>query len=135
MGSNSAVYHEPYEVLSSEAKDLHRALASIGEELEAIDWYQQRAEACGDAELRAILLHNRNEEMEHALMGIEWFRRKVGAFGEKAQTYLFSQGPITEVEARAQGGAGAGGEAAGGSRGGAPPSGGSLGIGSLRGKA
>lgn len=117
-------YHEPYELLSQESKDMHRALKSVMEELEAIDWYQQRADVCADPELREILLHNKNEEIEHAMMGLEWIRRRNPRFSDTARTYLFSEGSIIGVEERAMGREGGGGE------GGA--AGGSLGIGSLR---
>jgi ferritin-like protein len=97
MGSES--YHEPIELLSEETKNLHRGIISLIEELEAIDWYQQRAEACSDPELKSVLIHNRNEEIEHAMMNLEWLRRNSDDFDEKMRTYLFSQGPLVEVEA------------------------------------
>jgi ferritin-like protein len=122
---NDVGYHEPYELLSEESKDMHRALKSVMEELEAIDWYQQRADVCNDQELREILLHNKNEEVEHAMMGLEWIRRNNARFSEKASTYLFSEGSIVGVEERAMG-RGGGGEAAWSGPGG------SLGIGSLK---
>jgi ferritin-like protein len=68
------------------------------EELEAIDWYRQRAEACADSQLRAILEHNMNEEIEHASMALEWIRRNVPKFDEALRTYLFTTGEITEIE-------------------------------------
>jgi hypothetical protein len=71
---SSESYHEPSELLSEETKNLHRAIVSLKEELEAADWYQQRAEACSDGELRAVLVHNKNEEIEHAMMILEWLR-------------------------------------------------------------
>lgn len=89
--------------LSSECRDRHRAIVSIMEELEAVDWYDQRAEATDDAELRAILEHNRDEEKEHAAMLIEWLRRKDAKFGEELKTYLFTDGSILEAEERATG--------------------------------
>ena len=70
------------------------------EELEAVDWYDQRAEATDDADLRAILEHNRDEEKEHAAMLIEWLRRKDGKFAEELRTYLFTEGSILEAEER-----------------------------------
>ena len=73
---SSVGYHEPVEELSDETRDMHRAIVSLMEELEAIDWYQQRADACKDPELRAILAHNRDEEKEHAAMVLEWIRRR-----------------------------------------------------------
>ena len=66
---------EPLELLSSDTRDLHRAIVSLMEELEAIDWYQQRADACSDPQLKDVLLHNKNEEIEHATMLMEWIRR------------------------------------------------------------
>jgi ferritin-like protein len=95
--------HEPLESLSAKTRDLHRALVSLMEELEAIDWYQQRADATPDAELRAIIEHNRDEEIEHAMMALEWIRRQVPKFDENMRTYLFSEGPITEVEKKKTG--------------------------------
>jgi ferritin-like protein len=99
---SSEGYHEPIELFSERTKNLHRGIVSLIEELEAIDWYQQRAEACSDDELRAVILHHRNEEVEHALMNLEWLRRNEPIFDKNARIYLFSEGPITEVEARAE---------------------------------
>jgi len=127
MAGGSDSYHEPYELLTEESKNMHRALVTVMEELEAIDWYQQRAEACSDADLKKILLHNKNEEIEHAMMSLEWIRRNNPVFSDQAKTYLFSNGPITEVEKNAMDGGGARG-----SGGSAPAAGGSLGIGSLK---
>lgn len=98
MAEGSNEYHEPYEVLSPETRDMHRAIVSLIEEFEAIDWYQQRAEACGDEQLAEILLHNKREEMEHAMMSLEWIRRKLPALDEEARTYLFTDGPIHALE-------------------------------------
>lgn len=123
---SSEGYHEPIDLIAAETKELHRGIVSLIEELEAIDWYQQRADACTDPELRAVLLHHRTEEVEHAMMNLEWLRRRSAVFDEKARTYLFTEGPILEVEERAEGRIG-NGNGAGPSR--AP---GSLGIGSLR---
>ncbi|MBA2410408.1 MAG: ferritin [Gammaproteobacteria bacterium] len=96
MGSES--YHEPVELLSESTRDMHRALVSLQEELEAVDWYRQRADAAIDKHLRNILLHNMREEMEHACMVLEWLRRNSDDLDEQLKTYLFSKGPITEVE-------------------------------------
>jgi ferritin-like protein len=105
---SSETYHEPLELLSEATKNQHRAIVSLREELEAIDWYQQRAEACSDAELRQILIHNKNEEIEHAMMALEWLRRSDPTFAANIETYIGSSGPITGVEASATGeGAGA----------------------------
>ena len=78
----SVGYHEPVEELSAETRDMHKAIVSLMEELEAIDWYNQRADACKDKELKAILEHNRDEEKEHASMVLEWIRRKDPAFSK-----------------------------------------------------
>lgn len=94
MAGSSENYHEPYELLSQETRDMHRALVSLMEELEAIDWYQQRMEVCGDQELKAILRHNKQEEMEHAAMTLEWIRRQSPPFDEQLKSYLFREGPI-----------------------------------------
>lgn len=95
----SDTYHESLEALSEGTRDLHRALQSLMEELEAVDWYQQRVDATKDEELAAILAHNRDEEIEHAMMVLEWIRRKNPRFDQNARTYLFTKGPITAVEA------------------------------------
>jgi len=118
----STAYHEPPELLSTETKEMHRALVSAIEELEAIDWYQQRADACEDEDLKAILLHNKEEEMEHFLMTLEWIRRRSPKFSDEMKKYLFTEGPLTELEEHAK---------AGGEAGGAGASDGSLGIGNL----
>src|SRR4029077_2356985 len=100
--------HEPAELLTGGTQELHRALVSLIEELEAIDWYQQRADACGDDGLKAVLLHNRNEEVEHAMMVLEWIRRNDAKFDESAREYLFTTADITHIEAEkkaAEGGA------------------------------
>jgi len=91
-------FHERRKDLSRETRDLHRALVSLGEELEAVDWYRQRADACRDAELEAILLHNMREELEHAAMLIEWLQRQDEHFHRHLRHYLFSEGPVTELE-------------------------------------
>jgi len=133
MPGNSTTYHEPVERLSSGVKDEHRAIASLMEELEAIDWYQQRAEVCADQELREILEHNRNEEIEHASMVLEWLRRRNRKFDEALRVYLFTEGPIVAIEKSAEGKAV---EDQGASATGRPPSAlRSLGIGSLKGAA
>ena len=87
-------YHEPVEELSAEARDMHRAIVSLMEELEAIDWYNQRADACKDTELKAILVHNRDEEKEHASMMLEWIRRKDPMFSKELHEYLFTKKTI-----------------------------------------
>lgn len=124
MAGSSQELHERPEDLSPATIDRHRATVSLLEELEAVDWYDQRAEAAGDAELKAILLHNRDEEMEHAAMVLEWLRRRNPIVDQQLKTYLFSSGPILEVESGATEGGEEGGES--------DPKDGSLGIGSLR---
>ena len=91
---SSVGYHEPIEELSVDTRDMHRAITSLMEELEAVDWYNQRADACHDAELKAILEHNRDEEKEHAAMILEWIRRKDSCFSQQIKTYLFTEGAI-----------------------------------------
>jgi len=87
-------YHEPIDELTNETKDMHRAIISLMEELEAMDWYNQRIDACKDEELKAILAHNRDEEKEHAAMVLEWIRRKDPKFNEELKDYLFTEKPI-----------------------------------------
>ena len=99
--ATSAEWHEDYERMGEEALNFSRAVKSVQEELEAVDWYNQRAEACKDPELKAILAHNRNEEKEHAAMVMEWIRRKDPAFDKHMRTYLFTEGDITEIEEKA----------------------------------
>jgi uncharacterized protein len=125
---SSESYHEPLELLSEATKNLHRANVSLREELEAVDWYQQRAEACSDAELKAVLIHNRNEEIEHAMMTLEWLRRHDATFAANIGTYIGAAGPIVAVEADATGGGAAPALGATSSEGSV-----SLGIGSLKG--
>ena len=88
-------YHEPVEKLSTATMDMHRAIVSLMEELEAVDWYNQRVDACADPELKAILAHNRDEEKEHAAMVLEWIRRRDPVFEHEMKDTLFKQGPIT----------------------------------------
>jgi ferritin-like protein len=93
--------HESADKLSPQTQDLHRAIVSLMEELEAIDWYGQRVDATGDADLRAILAHNRDEEQEHAAMVLEWIRRHDPGFDRHLRTYLFTPGSITKRETAA----------------------------------
>ena len=104
MSEASATLHEPEAQLSERTVDLHRALVSLREELEAVDWYRQRADACADPQLRRILEHNMREEIEHASMLLEWLRRERADFARHLATYLGSEGPITEVEDAVTGG-------------------------------
>ena len=116
--------HESADRLKPETQDMHRAIVSLMEELEAVDWYGQRVDATSDAELRAILAHNREEEQEHAAMVLEWIRRRDDGFSGVLRTYLFSEGSITELEDVVEKGAGNGNGARAGTR---------ASIGSLRG--
>jgi hypothetical protein len=117
--AQSAGLHEAEDRLSPETIDRHRAITSIQEELEAVDWYDQRVNATADADLAAVLAHNRDEEKEHAAMTLEWLRRRDPALDRHLRTYLFTEGSILtrEEEATSEGGTPAG----------------SLGIGDLRG--
>jgi len=94
-------WHAPYEMLKPETRDLARAVHSLMEELEAIDWYGQRVDVTDDDELRRILEHNRDEEKEHAAMVLEWIRRRDPKFDEHLRTYLFSSGDILMIEDKA----------------------------------
>jgi len=114
--------HEDAKLLRPETVDHHRAVASLGEELEAIDWYDQRVDATQDEELKKILAHNRDEEKEHAAMTLEWLRRHDPKIDQVLRTYLFTEGSVVGIEATDTGGNG----------GTAAPGDGSLGIGSLK---
>ena len=96
--ANSAGYHEPFERLQPKTRDLHRALTSLQEELEAIDWYQQRVDLIEDPELRDVLEHNRDEEKEHAVMILEWIRRNDPAFARQLAMKLGKPGRIATEE-------------------------------------
>jgi ferritin-like protein len=124
---SSESYHEPLELLSEDTRNLHRAIVSLCEELEAVDWYNQRAEACSDQALREVITHNKNEEIEHAMMNLEWIRRHNPVFDANIAKYINSKGAITAVESGGGGGQGPSDSAPSGSKDG------SLGIGSLRG--
>lgn len=99
-------YHEPVAELSPQDRDFVRALNSVKEELEAINWYHQRVAAASDPQIKAIMAHNRDEEIEHAVMGLEWLRRNMPKWDENMRTYLFSTGDITALEDAATGGEG-----------------------------
>ncbi|MFC7296956.1 encapsulin-associated ferritin-like protein [Herminiimonas aquatilis] len=88
-------YHEPVDKLSAETMDMHRAITSLMEELEAVDWYNQRVDAATDPELKKILEHNRDEEKEHAAMVLEWIRRRDPKMDKELRDALFKDGPIT----------------------------------------
>ncbi len=125
MASASATVHEDPEKLKPETIERHRAIVSIMEELEAVDWYDQRVDASEDEELRAILAHNRDEEKEHAAMVLEWLRRRDPQLDAHLRTFLFTDRPVLEIEEQEEG-APAKGQNAG------EPADGSLGIGSLK---
>lgn len=122
MTDSSAGLHESAKLLKLETIDRHRAVASIMEELEAVDWYDQRVDATSDPELKAILAHNRDEEKEHAAMTLEWLRRRDPKLDEHLRTYLFSNKDILRIEE----------EAGHGDTEASDTGDGSLGIGSLR---
>ena len=88
-------YHEAIDELTDETRDMHRAISSLMEELEAVDWYNQRVDACKNPELRAILAHNRDEEKEHAAMVLEWIRRQDPSFDRELRNFVFSDKTIT----------------------------------------
>jgi ferritin-like protein len=122
---SSESLHEDAEKLGPLITDQHRAIVSIMEELEAVDWYNQRAKATDDRQLRAILEHNRDEEKEHAAMVLEWLRRSDPTLSRHLKNYLFTEGSVTGIEVEAEHGGGADGDEAASEDG-------SLGIGSLR---
>jgi uncharacterized protein len=115
-------YHEPLDLLTEETRNMHRAIVSLMEELEAIDWYQQRADACSDQQLKDVLLHNKEEEIEHATMVMEWIRRHDNHFNEMIRKYLFTEQPIAAIEKGAE------------TDGAAPAAAETLGIGSMKAK-
>jgi len=100
--ANSAQWHENYDDMSDDVLNFSRALKSLQEELEAVDWYMQRAQATKDDQLKRILLHNRNEEIEHAMMVLEYLRRMDPTFNKHMKTYLFTNEDILEVEQEAE---------------------------------
>ncbi|WP_026239725.1 encapsulin-associated ferritin-like protein [Parafrankia discariae] len=130
MGDSSMGLHEPADALTPGVVDRHRAITSLMEELEAVDWYDQRVQAATDPELAAVLAHNRDEEKEHAAMTLEWLRRRDPVLDSQLRTYLFTSVPVTEVEEEAMSAEGSDGDAAVRAT---EPADGSLGIGSLKG--
>jgi uncharacterized protein len=118
MADSSTGFHESEERLRPQTKDYHRAIVSLMEELEAVDWYNQRIDASEDQDLQAILAHNRDEEKEHAAMMLEWLRRRDPELDRFLRMYLFTEDPVIEIEEAAEGDAASNGS--------------SLGIGSLR---
>jgi len=127
--------HEPLERLTPEIVDRHRANVSLQEELEAIDWYDQRVSATDDQELADVLAHNRDEEKEHAAMTLEWLRRQDPVLDKHLRTYLFTTEPVTAVEQAAEAGGAVGAARGPGAVASGPAGSGSLGIGSLKGAA
>jgi uncharacterized protein len=99
---SSETLHAPRDRLSKKTLAMHQAIVSLMEELEAADWYRQRADDCDDAALKSVLLHNMREEIEHAAMVLEWLRRNDEDFSKQLKTYLFSEGDILEVEQKAE---------------------------------
>ena len=104
MAGSSAELHEDPDKLSAPTIDRHRAIVSLMEELEAVDWYDQRVEATDDESLAELLAHNRDEEKEHAAMNLEWLRRHDAGFDEQLRTYLFTDLPLLAVEDASEGG-------------------------------
>jgi ferritin-like protein len=113
-------YHEPVSELTEEARNFERALESLKEEIDAVNWYHQRVVTSKNPELAKIMAHNRDEEIEHACMVLEWLRRNMDGWDEVMRTYLFTEKSVTEIEEGGEGGPGSTG-------------GSSLGIGSLKG--
>ena len=101
--ATSAEWHEDYDKMSELALNFSRAVKSVQEELEAVDWYNQRAQATKDEQLRRILEHNRDEEVEHAMMTLEYLRRVSPIFEKHMRTYLFTEGDIVGIEKEAEG--------------------------------
>lgn len=91
-------YHEPPEELAAETREIHRGLASLIEELEAVDWYQHRIDVSKDDDMRSILMHNRDEELEHAAMALEWLRRQLPVLDFQLRAYLFADGAIVKTD-------------------------------------
>lgn len=98
MATSSGSLHEPADQLRTETIDRHRAVVSLMEELEAIDWYDQRIDATKDEELRHILEHNRDEEKEHAVMLLEWIRRRDPEMDANLRKILFTEGDIAALD-------------------------------------
>jgi ferritin-like protein len=125
MSEHGSGIHESLDALAPDTLDRHRAIISVMEEFEAVDWYDQRVDATGDAELAAILAHNRDEEKEHAAMTLEWLRRRDPKLDEHLRRYLFIEGSVLEREEESEEQEGACGDEI---------TDGSLGIGSLKGE-
>lgn len=91
-------YTEPFDAIDEKTRDISRAITSLREELEAIDWYNQRVNTSKDPELKGIMAHNRDEEIEHAVMTLEWLRRNMDGWDHELKTYLFTEGSVLDVE-------------------------------------
>ncbi len=96
-------YHEPVDEIEPKDRDIHRALNSLKEEIEAVDWYHQRVVTTTDESLKGVLEHNRDEEIEHATMVLEWLRRNMDKWDEEMKTYFFTEKSILDVEEEAEG--------------------------------
>ncbi len=94
----AGILYESPEKVGKEAMDLHRAISSLIEELEAVDYYNQRVKATEDEKLKKVLIHNRDEEKEHAAMLIEYLRRKDIEFEKELKKFVFTEEDITEIE-------------------------------------
>lgn len=101
-------YTEPYDALDAKTRDISRAITSLREELEAVDWYNQRVNTSPDPELKGIMAHNRDEEIEHAVMTLEWLRRNMDGWDHELKTYLFTKGSVLDVEQGGEAQAGSG---------------------------
>ena len=119
-----SVYQEPVEELQPQDRDIHRALQTLIEEVEAVDRYHQRMVTSSDPELKQVMTHNKVEEIEHACMAIEWLRRNDPGWEKELREYLFTSAPIAEIEEAATGGGGSGESASATGR--------DIGIGSLK---
>lgn len=91
-------YHEPVELLDEKARDIARILHSLKEEVEAVNWYHQRVSASNNPVIKELLAHHRNEEIEHAVMAVEWLRRNMPGWDKELRQYLFTTGPIVGIE-------------------------------------
>ena len=100
--ATSSEWHEDYSKMSERTLNFSRAIKSLQEELEAVDWYNQRVEVTKDDQLRRILAHNRDEEIEHAMMALEYLRRISPVFDREMRTYLFTEDDIVEVEKKSE---------------------------------
>ncbi|MDC7245558.1 MAG: ferritin-like domain-containing protein [Sphaerochaetaceae bacterium] len=97
-------YTEPYDALDEKTREISRAITSLREELEAVDWYNQRVATSKDESLKEVMAHNRDEEIEHASMTIEWLRRNMDKWDDELRTYMFTSGSLLEAEEGEEGG-------------------------------